>query len=100
MNRINIEEAKEFRRLTLEWGRGETYHTMKPTLYGHGTYGRNSVLRGQSRRVWLENWDSIEVAKADLMEAKLRYTDMTGTGGTTHVPVSRMVAHLPDDTDY
>ena len=100
MNRVNIEEIKQFRDLTLEWGRGETYRSNKPTLYGHGTYGRGSVLRGQSRRVFLESWDTIEDAKAELKAAKIRYTDLTGTGGSTHIPVAQVTSHLPDDSDY
>ncbi len=99
MDTDHIKQMK-LRDLTLELGRGETYHTGKPTLYGHGTYGRNSVLRGQPRRVFIESWESVEEAKTELKASKLRYTDLTGTGGTTHVSVSGMVAHLPDDSDY
>ena len=91
-----IREMK-LRDLTLELGRGETYATGKPTLYGHGRYGRSSVLAGQHRRVFIESWDDIDTARAELKAAKIRYTDMTGTGGSTHTPVERMVAHLPDD---
>ena len=90
----------KLRDLTLELGRGETYATGKPTLYGHGRYERSSVLAGQHRRVFIESWDDIDTARAELKAAKIRYTDLTGTGGTTHVPVAGMVAHLPDDSDY
>lgn len=82
--------------LTLEWGRGETYDSRKPTLYGHGRYKRSSVLAGQSRRVFLESWEDLDEARTALAEARLKYKDLTSTGGSTHRPVSQMVAHLPD----
>ena len=97
---MDIEHIKEHRSLTLEFGRGETYRNNKPTLYGHSTYGRSSVLAGQRRRVFLESWDTIEEAKAELKAAKVRYTDLTDTHCSTHIPVSQVVSHLPDDTDY
>ncbi len=88
---------KEHRSLTLEFGRGETYRSNKPTLYGHGTYGRNSVLRGRPRRVFLESWDDLDTARAELKAAKIRYTDLCDTHGSTHIPVDVITAGLPDD---
>lgn len=82
--------------LTLEWGRGETYRSGRPTLYGHGRYKRSSVLAGQSKRVFLECWDNLDEARAALAEAGLKYQDLTDTGGSTHRPVAEMTAHLPD----
>ena len=80
---------------TLEIGRGETYASGRPTLYGHGRYPRSSVLAGQSRRVWIEDWDDLETAKAALASENIEYLDLTEIG-STHVPVSQMVSHLPD----
>lgn len=90
---------------TLESGRGETYCSGKPTLYGHSTYERSSVLAGREQRVFIEQWDSWEAARADLAKAKkdfpkFKYEDFGEVGGTTHVPVDQIVSHLPDDTDY
>jgi hypothetical protein len=83
--------------LTLEFGRGQTYRNSKPTLYGSGVYGRSSVLAGQSRRVYLECWDDMETAKRELAAAALEYEDLTGTNGTTHIPVDNIINHLPSN---
>jgi hypothetical protein len=88
---------KEHRSLTLEFGRGETYRSNKPTLYGHSTYGRSSVLAGRPRRVFLESWDDLDTARAELKAAKIRYTDLCDTRGSTHIPVNVITAGLPDD---
>ena len=45
-NTMDIEYIKQHRLLTLEYGRGETYRTNMPTLYGHSTYERSSVRTG------------------------------------------------------
>ena len=50
-------------------------------------------------RVWLATWPSWDMARAELASAKLKYDDL-GDAGSTHVPISEVVAHLPDDTDY
>jgi hypothetical protein len=94
---MDIEYIKQHRRLTLEHGRGETYCSGKPTLYGHSTYGRGSVLAGRPRRVFLECWDDLDSARADLKAAKIRYSDLCETGGSTHIPVSVITAGLPDE---
>ncbi len=94
---MDIAYIKEHRRLTLEFGRGETYQTNKPTLYGHSTYGRSSVLAGRPRRVWLEDWDDLDTARAELKAARIRYTDLCDTRGSTHIPVAVITAGLPDD---
>jgi hypothetical protein len=96
---MDTDYIKSFKDLTLEFGRGETYCSGRPTLYGHSTYGRSSVLAGQSRRVFLEDWDDLETAKAELAAAKIRFTNICGSG-STHVPVDSMVSHLPDEGDY
>lgn len=83
--------------LTLEFGQGQTYRNRKPTLYGSGVYGRSSVLAGQTRRVYLECWDDMDTATRELAEAKLQYEDLTGTNGTTHIPVDNIINHLPSN---
>ena len=94
---MDIEYIKQHRRLTLEFGRGETYRTNNPTLYGHSTYGRSSVLAGRPRRVFLESWDDLDTARAELKAAKIRYTDLCDTHGSTHIPVDVITAGLSDE---
>jgi len=96
-NTMDIEYIKQHRRLTLEYGRGETYRTNNPTLYGHSTYGRSSVLAGRPRRVFLECWDDLDTARAELKAAKIRYADLCDTHGSTHIPVDVITAGLPDE---
>ena len=93
---MDLDHIKQHRDLTLEFGRGETYANGRPTLYGHSTYGRGSVLRGRSRRQWLEDWDDLETARAELKAAKIRYSDLTGVG-YTHIPVDVITAGLPGE---
>jgi len=88
---------------TLEPGRGETYATNKPTLYGHSTYERSSVLAGRPQRVFVASWDNWPSAYEELAMVKkaLRWFKFDDIGGgSTHIPTSQIVAHLPDDTDY
>jgi len=40
------------------------------TVYGYGTYPRYSVLAGQTRKVFLDQFDSVEQAKAAYPKAK------------------------------
>ena len=94
---MDIEYIKQHRRLTLEFGRGETYRSNHPTLYGHSTYGRSSVLAGRPRRVFLESWDDLNAARAELKAAKIRYADLCDTHGSTHIPVDVITAGLPDE---
>ncbi|MBN8457387.1 MAG: hypothetical protein J0M04_06050 [Verrucomicrobia bacterium] len=96
MNKNDIAEIKRYRNLTLESGRGETYSNGRPTLYGHSTYGRGSVLAGRPRREWLEDWDDIETARAELKAAGIRYRDLCDAGGSTHIPVDVITTGLPD----
>jgi hypothetical protein len=86
---------------TLEAGRGETYANNRPTLYGHNVYPRGSVLAGRDQRVFVEQWDDWDEARAALAEVKkavkgFKYED----SGSTHVPIDVITNHLPDDTDY
>lgn len=96
-------EGHKLRSFTLEVGRGASY-SGGAVLYGHGTYPRSSVLAGQSKRVWLEKWDTAEEARAELAEVRrslkgFRYDDLLEIGGTSYVDVESMVAHLPEE-DY
>jgi len=87
---------------TLESGRGETYRHSGPVLYAHSTYGRSSVLAGQPRRLFVEEWETWEEARAALAEVRradrsFRFDDLGEGGGSTHVPSSVLTRHLPDD---
>jgi len=81
---------------TLERGRGETYSSGQPTLYGHSAYPESSVLAGRERRIFIESWETWEEAQKDLAQWKVKYTE----SGSSFIPSSQIVAHLPDDTDY
>src|SRR3954468_13066467 len=78
---------------TLEAGRGETYRHGRPVLYAHSVYDRSSVLAGQPRRLFVEQWQSWDEARAALAEVRkadrtFRYEDFGEGGGTTHIPTS------------
>jgi hypothetical protein len=74
--------------LTIERGRGATYASDRWTVYEHGTYDRDSVLSGQSRRTWLDDFDTLE-------EAVIAYPDAVVIGGTTYQPP--YLGHLRDE---
>jgi hypothetical protein len=87
---------------TLERGRGETYRHPRPVLYAHSVYERSSVLAGQPRRLFVEQWDSWQEARAALAQVRkddrtFRYEDYGEGGGTSHIPSSVLTRHLPDD---
>ena len=85
--------------LSLERSRGETYANNDPTLYALGTYEKSSVLAGKQRRRPVWTWDSYEQAIAYLAELGAEFDDLYKNGGTTHIPASEMVAHIPPN-DY
>ena len=69
-------------------------------LYAHSVYGQGSVLAGQSRRLWVAQWDTWEEARATLTDLNrqdrtFRYEDFGEGGGTTHIPSSVLTRHLP-----
>jgi len=75
---------------TLEMGRGETYRHSKPVLYAHSTYGRGSILAGQPRRLFVEQWETGEEARAALAEVRradrsFRFDDLGEGGGTSYI---------------
>ena len=74
--------------LTIERGRGATYASERWTVYEHGTYGRDSVLSGQSRRSWLDDFDTLE-------EAVIAYPDAVVCACSTYQPP--YLNHLPED---
>lgn len=84
-----ITEAKEdgVTQFTIEPGRGATYANDKATLYGHGQYGRESVLEGRSKRVWIEDADEDE-GGATLLQAacKLAGVDVDVCMGSSFTP--------------
>ena len=87
---------------TLESGRGETYRHSRPVLYAHSTYERSSVLAGQPRRLFIEEWTTWDEARAALAEAcqadrTFRFDDLGEGGGSTHIPSAVLTRHLPAD---
>lgn len=90
---------------TLELGRGETYRHARPVLYAHSVYERSSVLAGQPRRLFVEQWDSWEEARAALTEVRraacsFNFEDFGDGGGTSYIPSSVLIRHLPEDDDW
>ena len=74
---------------TIEQGsRGATYRNSDGTftVYEISKYPRSSVLAGQQRRVWLDEFTS-------LADAQKAYPDATASGCTYREPV---LHHLPD----
>jgi hypothetical protein len=89
---------------SLEAGRGETYRHPRPVLYAHSIYERGSVLAGQPRRLFVEQWDTWVEARAALAEVRrvvrtFKYDDYGEGGGTSHIPSSVLTRHLPDDEE-
>lgn len=72
--------------------RGATYQNDPDTftVYEISTYPRSSVLAGQQRRLWLDDFQSLD-------EAKTAYPDAIESGCTFSEPY---LEHLPDDSDY
>lgn len=76
--------------LTIERGRGATYSSDRWTVYEHGVYERGSVLEGQSRRVWLDDFETLE-------EAVIAYPDAVLIDGSTYRTPS--LSHLPGEDE-
>jgi hypothetical protein len=72
-------------------GQGATYSNDKYTVYEISTYSRSSVLAGQQCRRWMDDFETLE-------EAKAAYPDAELIEGTTYQEPD--LSHLPDDTDY
>jgi hypothetical protein len=73
---------------TIERGRGATYASERWTVYEHGVYDRDSVLSGQSRRTWLDDFETLE-------EAQKEYPEAVVCAFSTYTPV--YLDHLGDD---
>lgn len=86
---------------TLENGSGETYRNNSPTLYGHSTYERSSVLAGSPQRVFVHKWDSWEEAREEVaaLSKKIRKFKCSDSG-STHIPSEVLTRHLPDSDDF
>ena len=71
--------------------RGTTYQNDENTftVYEIGKYPRSSVLAGQQRRIWLDEFDSLEAAQKSYPKAKL-------FGNTYREPY---LEHLPGSGD-
>jgi hypothetical protein len=87
---------------TLETGRGETYRHARPVLYAHSEYEESSVLAGQPRRLFVEQWETWHAARAALAEVRkkdrsFKFDDYGEGGGSSYIPTSVMTRHLPDD---
>ena len=74
---------------TIELGNGATYRNSRYTVYEHSTYPRSSVLAGQRRRVWMDDFETIAEAQAAYPKAVL-------SGSTYQKPV---LHHLPEEGD-
>ena len=71
--------------------RGETYnHPDEYGVYEYSIYPADSVLAGQTRRVWLDSYTTLE-------EAQEQYPDAEVTTSCYQPPY---LGHLPDDSDY
>ena len=71
--------------------RGETYnHPDEYGIYEYSIYPADSVLAGQTRRVWLDSYTTLE-------EAQEQYPDAEVTTSCYQPPY---LGHLPDDGGY
>ena len=71
---------------TIERGRGATYSSDRWTVYEHGVYDRDSVLSGQSRRTWLDDFDSLEEAQKAYPEAVVCACSTYSAACLDHLP--------------
>ncbi len=98
---------------SLEFGRGETYCSGRPTMYGHWPYPRHSVLAGRECRQFIDQWDNVAearealgIVKAECKTRRLKFklddtiSNDGGSSGSSFVPVAQVISHIPDDTDY
>ena len=75
---------------TIEMGRGATYHNTLYTVYEHSVYGDSSVLAGDPRRQWLDDFET-------LAEAKAAYPHAVVVEGSTYNPYA--VGYLSQNED-
>ena len=74
--------------LTIERARGATYASDRWAVHEHGTYERGSVLEGQSRRAWLDDFETLQ-------EAVIAYPEALVIEGSTYRPP--YLGHLRDE---
>ena len=74
--------------------RGTTYATEEYGVYKYDRYPRHSVLAGQTRRLFLDSFLTLEEAQKAYPDA-----EVMDHGTTGYIPISQIVAHLPDDTN-
>jgi hypothetical protein len=83
-------------RFVLEPERGATYARDGIALYAYNEYPRNSVLAGQTRRVFISSWDTVEEATWELKQIKVpgfKYEDSRDHSQFSPPNLN----HLPDD---
>lgn len=85
---------------SVEYGNGETYRNNNITIYAHDEYEESSVLAGRSRRMWIGTFSDEQEAKDTIEAAGITKKTDFMLGGSTHIPISQIVSHIPDDTDY
>lgn len=76
--------------IRIEPSRGATYSSDRIAVYEYDTYPRSSVLAGQTRRCFLDEFDTVEQARA-------AYPHATVCAGSGYTPPA--LAHLPGDDD-
>ena len=64
---------------TIEMGRGATYRNTLYTVYEHSVYDDSTVLAGNPRRQWLDDFET-------LAEARRNYPHAVVVEGTTYNP--------------
>ena len=70
---------------------GATYCRREYGVYRYGVYPRHSVLAGQTMRIFLDSFKTLEEAKAAYPQAQV-------VAGSGYAPPD--LSHLPDDEDY
>lgn len=76
--------------LTIEPCRGQTYNRPdQVAVYEYGVYPRSSVLAGQTKRVFLDSFDSLEEAKKAYPTARV--------SDSLYEATRPSLSHLPDN---
>lgn len=70
---------------------GATYYRNEYGVYRYDTYPRHSVLAGQTRRIFLDSFPTLEKAREQFPNASF-------AKGSGYVPPD--LSHLPYDPDY
>lgn len=87
-------------RFVLEPERGATYSRDGVALYAYNTYPRNSVLSGQTRRVFVSSWDTVGAALLALKYIEDKVPGFKFEDSRDHSQFAPPnLNHLPDDKD-